>query len=601
MKKILTCVCLTIIGVFGLMISGCGKDGGDAEAPQFDAPGQKIRYSALGAKVRGVDPCDISDTTSSSIASQGYECLYQYHFLKRPYQLIPSLAESMPEISEDGLTYTVKLRKDVYFADDPCFPNGKGRQLVAGDFVYAWKRIANIKNLSKNWWMFDGRIMGLDEFRDYTKTVKQYEVDYSRPVEGLKTLDDFTLQIKLTRPWPQLRYIMAHLPTAPMAKEAVDYYKDNIINHIVGTGPFILKEWKRGHKLVFARNPNFREEYYPTEGEPGDTEKGYLKDAGKRLPLIDGMVFTIIQESQPLWLMFLQGKIDASGIPKDFYSQAITNEHKLTPDLEKKGIGLIIQQDPNTFWFGFNMADPVVGKNLPLRRAMSCAWDRKEYIDIFINGRGIPAHGMFPPMFEAYQKDFKNPWTEYNLERAKELLKEAEKIHGGKMTVTLSLAGNDTFFRQLGQYFRRSMARIGLDVKVDYMDWPTFQEKIKTKSLQLFSIGWVADYPDGENFLQTFYGPNESPGANNFNYKNTEFDELFKKISVMQPSPERLELYRKMERIACDDVPTIFNFHPIAFVPYYKYLENYKPNIFAWGTAKYSNINLELRKKLVGR
>jgi ABC-type transport system substrate-binding protein len=582
----------------GLQLPGCR--GKDAEK-SLDVPGQKIRYSALGAKVRGLDPCDISDVTSSSIASQGYECLLQYHFLKRPYTLIPCLAESMPTISEDGLTYTIKIRKDVYFFDDPCFPNGKGRQLKADDFIYAWKRIADIKNLSKNWWMFEDRIVGLDDFRNYTKTVKKDEVDYSRPVEGLKALDDFTLQVRLTRPWPQFMYIMAHLPTAPMAHEAVNYYKDEIINHLVGTGPFMIKEWKRGQKIVFERNPKFREEYYPSEGEPGDKEKGYLKDAGKRLPLIDGIVFTVVQESQPLWLMFLQGKIDAAGIPKDFYNQAITNEHKLTPFLQKKGINLLIQQDPDTFWFGFNMEDPVVGKNLPLRRAMSCAWNREEYIDVFMNGRGIPANGMFPPMFEAYEKDYKNPWTEYNPELAKKLMREAEKIHGGKITVTLSLAGTDTSYRQLGKYFKRQMGKIGLAVKVDYMDWPTFQENIKTKSLQLFAIGWVADYPDEENFLQTFYGPNASPGANNFNYSNPEFNELFRKISVMQPSPERLEIYKKMNHIACNDVPAIFNYYPIAFVPYYEYLENIKPNNFAWGTAKYTNINLELRKKLVGR
>jgi ABC-type transport system substrate-binding protein len=583
----------------GLLLTGC--DDKKEEAVGNDA-GLKVRYMVLGARVRGIDPGDIGDITSSSIASQNFECLYQYHFLKRPYQLVPCLAAAMPEVSDDNLTYTIKLRDDVYFFDDPCFPDGKGRKVVANDFIYAWKRIANIKYLSKNWWMFDSRIVGLDEFRDYTKTVKnKNDVDYNRPVEGLKALDDFTLQIKLKKPWPQIIYMLAHLPTAPMAKEAVDYYKDNIINVAVGTGPFKMIEGPRGNRIVMVRNPKFRKEYYPSEGEPIDKEKGFLKDAGKKLPLVDKLVYTLIEEDQPRWLLFLQGKIDATGIPKDNFAQAVTPERALTPFLKEKGIALEVQDDPSTYWFGFNMEDPVVGKNLPLRRAMSCAWDREEFIEVFMNGRGIPAKGIFPPTFPEYDKDYVNPWAQYNLERAKKLLAEAEKIHGGKITVTMALPGTDTYSRQMGQYFKRSMKRIGLDVKLDYMDWPTFQDQIKTKSVQIFAMGWVGDYPDGETFLQLFYGPNESPGSNNFNYKNPVYDELYRKVSVMIESPERLKLYRQMERMICDDAPAIFMHHPIAIIPYYTYLENYKPGNFVWGAAKYSNINLQKRKELVGR
>ncbi len=581
-----------------VLIAGCGKN----TSSSIDGVGKKIRYGALGAKVRGLDPGDIGDVTSSSVASQCYECLYQYHFLKRPYTIIPNLAESMPKVSDNGLTYTIKLRKGVYFADDKCFPNGKGRELTVKDFIYAWKRIANIKYLSKNWWIFDGKIVGLDEFREYTKEVKsKSDVDMDRPVAGLKAIDDFTLQIKLKKPWPQITYLLAHLPTAPMAREAVEYYKDDIINVAVGTGPFILKSWQRGSKIILVKNPNFRKQYYPTEGEPGDRAKGFLNDAGKRLPLIDGIVYSIIEEDQPRWLLFIQGKIDSSGIPKDFYKQAITMDGQLTPDLRKKGMDLIIMPDPSTYWFGFNMDDPVVGKNLPLRRAMSCAFNREEYIRIFTNNRGVPAKGIFPPVFKEFDKNLKNPWCEYDLNRAKKLMAEAKKIAGGDITVTLSLGGTDTTARQMGTYFKRSMAKIGVRVRVDYLNWPTFQDAIKKRNAQMFALGWIADYPDGENFLQLFYSPNASPGPNNFNYKNPEFDKLYRKVSVMNDSPERVKLYRKMERIVCNDCPAIFNLHGVAYIPYYTYLENYKPNTFAYGTAKYSNIDLKKRKKFVGR
>jgi oligopeptide transport system substrate-binding protein len=589
---------LSVFIVTMCLMGGCGK----SEEPKSNRPEAKIRYAALGAMVRGLDPGDIGDTASSAVAAQAYECLYQYHFLKRPYELIPCLAEAMPQISPDGLIYTIKIRRDVYFTDDPCFPGGKGRQLVAGDFIFAWKRIANIKYLSKNWWVFDGKIAGLDEFRDYTKKLKSAkDVDYLRDVEGLKALDKFTLRIKLKKPWPQIVFLLAHLPTAPMAKEAVDFYGDKIINVMVGTGPFRMKSWNRGKRIVFEKNPKFRKELYPSEGQAGDREKGFLKDAGKPLPLIDGIVYDIIEEDQPRWLLFMQGKIDASGIPKDFYSQAVTNDRKLTPALKKKGINLIIQDDPDTFWFGFNMDDPVVGKNRPLRRAMSMAWNRREFIDVFMNGRGVPARGIFPPDFKEYNPDTKNPWTEFNLAGSRELMKEAEKIAGGKVAITLSLGGTDTAQRQEGEYFKRSMAQIGIDVKLDYYDWPTFQDKVNKRQAQVFTMGWVADYPDGQTFLELFYSPFSSPGPNNFNYKDPKFDALYKKIEVMRDTPERLAIYRTMEKMICDDCPAIFLFHSIGFGPYYNYLENVKPNAFIYGGAKYSNMNLKLRKELVGR
>jgi len=583
-----------------VFLCGCG---GRDEATEGNEAGLKVRYVAASSKTRGLDPGDIGDVTSSMIASQMYETLYQYHYLKRPYELIPMLAAGMPDVSDDALRYTIRIRQDVYFVDDVCFAGGAGRQLTAKDFIYAWKRIADIKYLSKNWWIFDGRIVGLDEFREYTKTVKNAkDVDYNRVVDGLTATDDFTLQIKLKKPWPQILFLLAHTPTAPMAQEAVDYYGDRIMNVAVGTGPFMLERWDRGSKIVLVRNKKFRKEYYPSQGQADDRENGFLDTAGQQLPIIDRIEYTVVEETQPYWLLFMQGKTDAAGIPKDFYNQAITANRTLSPQLQKKGIDLIVQEDPSTFWFGFNMEDAVVGKNIYLRRAMSCAWNRREYIEVFNNNRGVPAKGIFPPMFKEYDADFVNPWTQYDIKKAKELMAQAVKLNGGKEPeVTLSLPGTDTTLRQMGQYFRRSMDKIGLKVTVDYYDWPTFQDRVKSRSLQIFAMGWVADYPDGESFLQIFYGPNQSPGPNNFNYQNPEYDKLYKTISVMSDCPERTAIYRQMERLICDDCVAIFSYHPTAFVPYYKYLKNYKPHVFQYGLTKYRDIDLALRKKLVGR
>ena len=582
-----------------VLLAGCGGE------DQDPGSGKIVRYLSLGAKVRGMDPMDIGDTTSSSVASQIFECLYQYHYLKRPYELIRCLAADFPTVSDDGLTYIFKLRQDVFFADDPCFTasQGRGRQLIAADFIYAWKRISDIKNVSKNWWIFEDHIVGLDEFRDYTGQLKAGEnVDYMRPVEGLQAPDDFTLVLTLKKPWPQILYLLAHLPTAPVAPEAVQYYGKSIHNHPVGTGPYILKDWKRGNKIVMVRNPRFRQEFYPAEGASGDKEAGLLADAGKVLPFVDEARWQVVEEDQPRWLIFMRGQLDASGIPKDFYSRAIGPGQQLRSEMEDKGIRLQIFRDPSTYWYGFNMEDSVVGTNKPLRQAMSMAVNRPEYIEVFTNNRAEAAQGAIPPLFKEYDPDTINPNCQYNPERARELLKEAVKVRGGPLpTITISTPGTDTLSRQMGEYITLAMDNIGLKVKIDYMDWPSFQDRIKTKSSQVFQMGWIADYPDPENFMQLFYSKNVSPGPNNFNYQNPAFDALYEKAKAMPDSSERMQIYHQMENIIQDDCPAIFLVHGVAFVLHYDWLKNYKPHVFGYGLLKYQNIDVSARRKLVGR
>ncbi len=588
--------------VSGSML-GCSEESGGQNGSGGDAT--LTTRGALSSKVRGMDPMDIGDTTSSSVASNIFDCLYQYHYLKRPYELIPSVAESMPTVSEDGLTYTITLRDDVYFQDDECFTEteGKGRKVVANDFIYSWKRIANLKNVSKNWWIFDGRIKGFNEFRKYTEGVTdKKDVDYDRPVEGLVAVDDRTLQITLTKPWPQVVYMMSHLPTAVVPREAVEHYGDEFINHPVGTGPYMLTDWRRGSKIVFERNPNYREEFYPSEGSEGDKEAGRLDDAGKRLPLIDRVELLIIEEDQPRWLKFVQGDLDIGGIPKDNFDTAVTPSRGLTGDLREKGIVLEIYEDPATFWYGFNMEEPLLGNNLPLRQALNLAIDRDEYLKLFLNDRGMPARGVLPPMLAGYDPDVDSPFTVYDPELARKKVKEAEAIHGGPIPpIVLTMGSTDSVARQTGQWFTRAYQQVGITLEVDYMDWPSAQEKVKTKSAQMYAMGWVADIPDAENFMQLFYGPNASPGTNNMNYQNDEADALYEKLSVMEESPERVEVIRQMQKKVIDDLPCVFTLHRKAYLLRYDWLRNYKPHVFGYGLAKYRNIDAELRQQRVGR
>jgi ABC-type transport system substrate-binding protein len=541
---------------------------------------------------------------SDAVASDIFECLYGYHYLKRPYEIIPVLADGMPKASEDRLTYKIRIKKGVYFHDNACFQGGKGRELKASDFVFAWKRIADIKTLSRHWWVFNSRIVGLDEFRQYSKTCKRRgDVDYSRQVEGLKAIDDYTLVIKLKRPWPQILYLLAYLPTAPTAKEAADYYGKDIVNHPVGTGPFQLVVWNRGSYIEAVRNPNYREDFYPSHGEEGDLEKGLLRDAGKRIPFADRIIWRVVVEDQPRWLMFLKGNTDITSIPKDNFGQAVAMGMELTEDMKQRRVKLAVFGEPDTFYVGMNMEDPILGKNKFLRLAISCAFDRQKWIDLFFNGRGVVAHGFIPPDMPGYDAGIVSvSRTEYNVEKGRELLKKAEAFASGKIpTLRLTVGGNSTRYRQMGQFLEQAMEDIGLDVEVECPDWPTFLEKLRTKGLQVYSVGWIADYPDVESFLQVFYSKN-SPWPNSSNYHSEEFDRIYEKAAFMEDSPQRTALYRKAERIVVKDAPVAFLYHRIWYAMHHEWIENFKANAYkpescGYGLSKYYKVNTAKRSK----
>jgi len=587
MRKRCVILFMTILPVF--VFAGCkGKNSAHDS-------NEMVLHQMLNSKIKCLDPVLIQDEYTINVCNHMFETLYQYHYLKRPYQLVPLLADGMPEFNGDGLTCTVRIKKGVRFQDDKCFPNGKGREFKSSDFAYGIRRTADIKSLSPNWAVIENKIAGLDEFREYTKTCKTAaDVNYSRPIEGLLTPDDYTIIIKLKRPWPQLvDNLMADVRCAPMAKEAVDYYGKDIIAHPVGTGPFKLSVWQRGSYIELVRNPNFRGEPYPTEGDPGDKEAGLLDDAGKTMPFADKVVWTIIEEAQPSWLLFMQGKIDARAIPKDNWDEAMTATNDLTPKMKELKIRLYAFKDPSTFYLGFNMLDPVLSKNKPLRQAINHAIDRETFIKLFFNNTYDIAYGVIPPVLASYNPDIKNMgYSDYDPNKSKELLVEAEKIQGGKIPpLRIAMQGTDTFYRQYGSFVQRQLEAIGLNVEVEYMDWPTFQEKENKRQHQIFAGGGGAGIPDAQDSLSEYYSKYWSPGVNHFNYKNPEFDRLYEQTEVMMDSPERTKLYQKMELIVLEDCPAAFLDHRVRYVLVHDWNKNYKPDIFGYGLSKYYKVD----------
>lgn len=571
----------------------------DKVAAQNAEHDEMVLHHILHTKIKMLDPGCVRDVHSITVASQIFETLYDYHFLKRPYELVPLLAEDMPQVSTDRLVYAIKIKKGVRFQDDACFANGKGRELKARDFVFSIKRIANIKYLSPSWSLFDDRIVGLDEFREYTKGCKsEFDVDYLNQVEGLSTPDDYTIVIKLKKPWPQLlAAALADISTAPVAKEAIDYYGKDIINHPVGTGPYKLNVWRRDSYIELVSNPTFRGELYPAEGEASDQEAGYLDDAGKPIPFADRILWTVIEEYQPTWLLFLQGKIDATVIPKDSYGEVMTESGQLTSKMKQLNIQLKTFPDPSTFWLGFNMADPVLDRNKPLRLAISRAIDRRKLIELFFNGRHLVADGLIPPMMGCYDPGIKQKGhSRYDLQEAKDLLNQARSIYGAKLpTLKIAFPGTDAWMRQYGQFLQRQLNSIGLQVETEYMDRPTFDEKLNNKSGQMFASGATASTRDAIDLLSIFYGKHAPPGPNKFNYSNAQFDSLYEKAEVMPDCPQRDELYRKMETIILEDCPGAFLNHRVAYVLHHDWYKNYKPHAFAYGLSKYRRIDLAKR------
>ncbi len=560
-------------------------------------------YLPIVEKIKGLDPMNASDLYSGVQSAYAFEGLLEYHYLKRPYQLMPNLAEAMPTVSSDGLSYTFKIRKGVVFQDDPSFVEtaGKGRELIAEDFVYSWKRLADPKNLSEGWWIFDGKIKGLNEWRE--EASKSGSADYSKNIEGLSAPDRYTLVITLKQKSWQFLYYLAMPFSWVVPREAVEKYGPDFIRNPVGTGPFRLvrAETNLGSKIVWERNPTFREKFYPSEGTEEDQKRGMLADAGKRLPFADRIEVSVFVESQPQWLNFMDGKIDASGIPKDNFAQVINDKKELNENFVKKGIELLKDNSLDLTFVVFNMEDPVLGPNKYLRQAMSLAYNMGPVIDLFYNGRAIPAQGPIPPGLAGYDPNFVNPYRVFNIEKAKELLKKAGFPEGKGLPVFEYTDVASTTSRQMTEYLIKSMSDIGIKFKVQSATWPEFQKGIKNKKSQVFGYAWGADYPDAENFLQLFYSKNISPGPNNANYKNEEFDRLYEQSLKLNDSPERTRIYQRMVSIVTEDCPLIFAGHRLKFSLVHPWLKNYKVHEFEFQREAYLRVDAELRTKTLSK
>ncbi len=546
-------------------------------------------------KISGFDPINASDKYSGNEAGKVYEGLFEFHPLKRPYVLVPNLAESMPEVSKDGLTYTFKIKKGVLFHDSPAFKDGIGREMKADDVLYSYKRLADPKLTAKGWWVLDDKIAGLNEWRE--KFAQADTTNYDEPIEGLKKVDDYTIQIKLKKPYPQFLYALAMPYTFIVAKEAVDHFGKEFLNHPVGTGAFILPLFDQSNMIVYNRNPKFREKFYPSEGEEGDEKKGLLSDAGKKLPLVDKINVYITVESQPKWLSFMRAKTDIIEIKDVNIQQTLDEKTELRAEHKEKGMRLFMLPMLDVAYFAFNYENPIF-KNIKVRRAINLAYDRDEANRLFHENTAFIAQGPVPPGLAGNRKDFKNPYSKLDIEQAKKLLAEAGYPEGKGLPDITIQTRNETVARQQIEFFAKCMEKIGIKIKVGMNTWPELVNKVTKKQHQMYTMAWGADYPDAENFLGLLYCPNQSPGSNGANYCNPEFDALFERATIMQDSPERTALYEKLNEMAALEVPWVYGFNRTDIYLTQSWLKNFKVMEFNHNQFQYLNVDLEVKKQL---
>jgi oligopeptide transport system substrate-binding protein len=604
-----------------------------------------IVYNAIyNADVKSLDPATCGDVTSSTIQANFYEGMYVYHYLKRPVEVVEQLADGMPEVSADGLTYTIRIKKDILYHRNPCFGTDPSRvylwntrTVTAGDFVLAFKRVADYHiNTGLAWAFLADRILGLDEYREKTR---QYRIgDFSRydlPVEGIVARDSLTLVVRLKAPFPQFIYVlsMGHV-YGPIAREVIDYHLSTASGaggiripvpfqdrnpeimeqeQVVGTGPYILKTFKRKWEITLVHNPEFRKERYPSEGEgpsrdyPGDSAMGLLADAGKRVPFIDEINFRYVEEEYAAWMLFLSRQVDVAGIPVETFQAVITPSKELTDSWRKKHISLSKASDPIIYWIVFNMEDPVLGKSKALRQAISLGYDVENEIKILSNGRGFRAVNVVPASFKGHTEAGPGPYFHYDTVLAEKKISEAKKdlaaaglLANGEIPELKFDMSDGPMNLRMADFARQQFARLGLKLKCIFNDWPTLQRKVQNKQIQMYYMGWAADYPDAEDFLQLFYSKNIDKGTNNSNYKNPVFDSLYEKIRVMPDTPERTGMYVQMIRIISEDCVVMPIFEPESFTLYYDWMRNIKQHPVGYGFLKYRRIDPGLRRLWTG-
>ena len=525
-------------------------------APSRAADPAKVLRLEFYVAETGFDPAKAQDYYSQTVIEALFEPLLTYDYLARPAKLAPRAAEAMPVVSDQARTYVFKLRKGVYFAPDPAF-KGKKRELTAEDYVYSIKRYKDPVNRSPYESFIDG-IVGLEELKKVAEKTGKF--NYDTRVAGLQALDRYTLQVKLKETDYNFPHIMAMPNFGAVAREVIEAYADDTHGHPVGTGPYVLKEWRRSNKIVLEANPEFRG--FTWHFEPGnDThDKEVVAEmTGKKMPQIGRVEISVIEEQQAAWLAFQNNELDVLWLREQF-SPAALSKNQVNPELAEQGVTLNRITDPDINYTYINTTDPQFGgftkEKIALRRAILMSFDNAEYIRVIRKGQAMEEQYAIPPGVVGNDPTYRTSIA-HDPQLANKLLDQFGYKRGsdgyrtwpdGKPLVWRYSSTPSSRDRELDELWQKSVERIGIRIQVDKNKFPDELKQERACQLLSRTAAWIADYPDGDDFMQLFYGPN-SHQNNNACFQLAEWDRIYEKTRTMPDSPERNQLYRQLWRM----------------------------------------------------
>ena len=571
-----------------------------AQAPASNAvPPAKVLRVAFNSAETGFDPARISDTYSRTLTAHIFEAPLEYDALARPVQLRPRTAQALPEHSADYRTWTLKIRPGIHFAPDAAFGQ-QPRELVAQDYVYSFKRFADPTTASPIWsYLETYQLLGLAELRERALK-RQQPFDYDREIAGVRALDRYTLQFQLREPRPRFAYVLAASDVfGAVAREVVERYGNAITEHPVGTGPFMLKQWRRSSLVVLARNPGYRDVRYDAQPAPDDAagQAVLAQLKGRQLPMVDEVQVSMIDEEQPRWLSFLNGQLDAlagvyGSLPGSFAPTAVPNG-QLAPHLARRGIVMHRQVNPDVILTLFNMTHPLVGGLAPekvaLRRAIGLAMDTEREARQIRRGLAVPAQSVMLPHASGYDPHFKSENGDHDPARARALLEVygyrdrdgdgfREQPDGQPLVLEMSTQP-DQIYRQFDEQFQRDMQAVGLRVRFLTGQFAEQLKQARAGKLMLWMVGNSASSPDGQDVLQRLNGP-QAGGQNLARFQLPAFDAVYDRLSALPDGPGREALFQQARLLSVAYMPYKASVHRISIDLLHPWVIGYRRPLF---------------------
>jgi ABC-type transport system substrate-binding protein len=568
-------------------------------------PGKTLRV-AFNAAETGFDPQAGGDAYSNYVDRVIFDALYKYDYLARPYKVVPNTAAALPDISADGKTWTIRVKPGIYFADDPAFKAVK-RELTAADYVYSWKRVLDPKMRSISNVVFDGKVVGADLVVAAAKATGKF--DYDAPIEGLQATDRYTIRLKLNYPSYDLLSDLTTAQTAAVAREVVAAYGDAsgwVMANPVGTGPYRLKDWRRGQKIVLEANPGYREVFFPDSHDPADRAL-VTNMRGKKLPQIGRIEISIIEESNPRLLAFMNRELDFVAVPVDLIRNVLDPGDKLKAGFSAQGVQMWRAVQPAITYTYFNMDDPIVGgysnDKIALRRAISMAYNTDDEIRIVRQGQGEPATQAIPPNVTGYDPKF-NGHVRFDRAGAKALLDKFGYVDrdgdgwrdlpdGKPLTLTIASPPSATE-RQLDELWKKSMDAVGLRVEFVKQKWPDLLRMGRAGQLQMWTLGNISNTTEGFGFLDLLYGPHA--GVTNLaRFNLPEYNKLFDQAHQLPDSPERTRIFQRMSQLVTAYAPWKLDAFRYETVVVYPWVLGYKHNVFDQYPWQYLDVEVARR------